>query len=156
MDVDVAAAAVAALKKKANARREMQNNRDAAMGLVVMQPDAGLLLHIVRITAMEIRVGFPMRYLTTAATIFDVPTVLKGAFKPPMSENETNQLKWHDETDTRYLVNHNQSREIITNALASIFACRMSSNVVEALTNTNMVLELHVCDMGHTKRTRYS
>ena len=139
---------------KLYSRRAKQDTRDSALNFVVLlQPEC--LVHVVQLVAMEIRDGHAMRYLTTDSDLLPGPIVRDGHFKPPMSEVDAKQLKRLRQSDVRYLMNHQQSVLLIQCAFAQMFPATVSTIILEALTNDG-VLQLYVCDMERTKRTRYN
>ena len=136
------------LSMKAKSRTARQDTRDAALGLVLhLQPKA--LVQMVKAIAMGVRQGHGMRYLTTDAPCLLLPAVPDGTSKPPLSEANTNQLKWHNETDAEYMVNYDHSVSLIYGACAPTYL----REALPALTN-NGLLQLYVCDMERKKRTR--
>ena len=140
------------LRMKLYSRSAKQDTRDSALNFVVLlQPEC--LVHVVQLVAMEIRDGHAMRYLTTDSDLLFATTVRGGHFKPPMSEVDAKQLKLCHQSDLRYFINHHQSVLLIQCAFAKIFPAAVSTTTLEALTN-NGVLQLYVCDMERTKRTR--
>ena len=140
------------LSMKAKSRTARQDTRDTALGLVLhLQPEA--LVQMVKLIAIGVREGHCMRYLTTDAPVLKwalkCRAVRGGTFKPPLSEANNNQLKWHNETDTKYMMNYDHSVSLIYGACAPTYL----REALPALTN-NGFLELYVCDMERKKRTR--
>ena len=146
----------AVLEKKLGSRKAKQAKRDFALKLVfLIHPDCHLLPHVVKMVAMEIKEYHPMCYLTTNASCMK-NAVPEGSFEPPMSEDKNKQLKWHHHKDTKYLMDTSKSESLISHALTKEFPDPISSGLRDVLTNGAGFLELYVCDMERTKRTRFS